>query len=93
MSQARELDAAIWRKSSYSNPDGGNCVEVASFPDAAWRTSSYTNGEGGNCVEVAGGVPKVVPVRDSKRRGGPILLFSNSGWTSLVASVKSSLGS
>ncbi|MCQ8832377.1 DUF397 domain-containing protein [Streptomyces malaysiensis] len=24
-----ELSAARWRKSSYSNPDGGNCVEVA----------------------------------------------------------------
>lgn len=24
-----DLDAAVWRKSSYSNGDGGNCVEVA----------------------------------------------------------------
>ncbi|MGH3312403.1 MAG: DUF397 domain-containing protein [Streptomyces sp.] len=24
-----DLSAAKWRKSSYSNPDGGNCVEVA----------------------------------------------------------------
>ncbi|MFC9223865.1 DUF397 domain-containing protein [Streptomyces hygroscopicus] len=23
------LSTASWRKSSYSNPDGGNCVEVA----------------------------------------------------------------
>ncbi|MFD8865194.1 DUF397 domain-containing protein [Streptomyces sp. NPDC059590] len=23
------LSTALWRKSSYSNPDGGNCVEVA----------------------------------------------------------------
>lgn len=23
------LSVATWRKSSYSNPDGGNCVEVA----------------------------------------------------------------
>ncbi|MGA4538566.1 DUF397 domain-containing protein [Uniformispora flossi] len=91
MIQAREFGNAVWRKSSYSNPDGGNCVEVASFPDAAWRMSSHTNGEDGNCVEVAGAVPEVVPVRDSKRRGGSVLLFSNSGWTSLVASVKSSM--
>ncbi|MFG2865882.1 DUF397 domain-containing protein [Streptomyces sioyaensis] len=28
-----EVSAAQWRKSSYSNPDGGNCVEVADgFP-------------------------------------------------------------
>ncbi|GAB2903636.1 DUF397 domain-containing protein [Streptomyces mayteni] len=24
-----ELSAAEWRKSSYSNPDGGNCLEIA----------------------------------------------------------------
>ncbi|MFD5552671.1 DUF397 domain-containing protein [Streptomyces sp. NPDC127068] len=24
-----ELSAANWRKSSYSNPDGGQCVEVS----------------------------------------------------------------
>ncbi|MEV6315578.1 DUF397 domain-containing protein [Streptomyces sp. NPDC051776] len=24
-----ELSAATWRKSSYSNPDGGACVEVS----------------------------------------------------------------
>lgn len=67
MIHARELDTAVWRKSSFSNGDGGNCVEVA------------------------GVVPGIVPVRDSKHRGGPVLLFPNSGWTSLVASVKSSM--
>ncbi|MFI6790430.1 DUF397 domain-containing protein [Nonomuraea sp. NPDC050383] len=25
----RELDTAMWRKSTRSGPDGGNCVEVA----------------------------------------------------------------
>jgi Domain of unknown function (DUF397) len=30
-----DLSAAEWRKSSYSNANGGNCVEVASgFPGA-----------------------------------------------------------
>lgn len=24
-----DVTAATWRKSSYSNPDGGNCVEIA----------------------------------------------------------------
>ncbi|WP_405140097.1 DUF397 domain-containing protein [Sphaerisporangium sp. NBC_01403] len=24
-----ELEAAVWRKSTWSGPDGGNCVEVA----------------------------------------------------------------
>ncbi|MFP8960769.1 DUF397 domain-containing protein [Streptomyces nanhaiensis] len=29
MRAADGLSTAQWRKSSYSNPDGGNCVEVA----------------------------------------------------------------
>ncbi len=29
MSRAHDLCAAAWRKSSYSNADGGSCVEVA----------------------------------------------------------------
>ncbi|MEV7007837.1 DUF397 domain-containing protein [Streptosporangium sp. NPDC051022] len=27
-----ELDTAVWRKSTLSGPDGGNCVEVARLP-------------------------------------------------------------
>ncbi|MGI5348338.1 DUF397 domain-containing protein [Streptomyces sp. CA-250714] len=48
----RSLDssALAWRKSSYSNPDGGACVEVAA---QSWRKSSYSNQDGGACVEVA----------------------------------------
>jgi hypothetical protein len=37
-----------WRKSSYSNSNGGDCVEVG-----VWRKSSYSNVNGGDCVEVA----------------------------------------
>jgi hypothetical protein len=29
MSEVPELAGAVWRKSSYSNADGGQCVEVA----------------------------------------------------------------
>ncbi|QIY55116.1 DUF397 domain-containing protein [Streptomyces sp. RPA4-5] len=33
MRHTPELSAARWRKSSYSNPNGGSCVEVADdFP-------------------------------------------------------------
>lgn len=33
-SRRPELTDATWRKSSYSNSDGGNCVEVSdAFPD------------------------------------------------------------
>uniref|UniRef100_UPI003A84EFB8 DUF397 domain-containing protein n=1 Tax=Streptomyces sp. Agncl-13 TaxID=3400628 RepID=UPI003A84EFB8 len=63
-----DLSDGLWFKSSYSNGDGGHCVEIASdFPGAAlWRKSSYSNESGGNCVEVAHNLPGLVPVRDSK---------------------------
>ena len=40
------LSTTPWRKSSYSNPDGGNCVEVVDgFPDAVpVRDSKNTAG-------------------------------------------------
>ncbi|MFI9204743.1 DUF397 domain-containing protein [Streptomyces sp. NPDC053048] len=47
--RANLSNAVIWQKSSYSNPDGGACVEVG---EAAWRKSSYSNPDGGECVEV-----------------------------------------
>ena len=28
-----DLDGATWRKSTYSNGSGGNCVEIAGLPD------------------------------------------------------------
>jgi hypothetical protein len=73
----------IWRKSSYSNGDGGECVEVGS-----WHKSSYSNGERGDCVEVGEGVFDAVPVRDSKDPDGPKLMFSTAGWTAFLTAVK-----
>jgi hypothetical protein len=87
-----DLSDALWFKSSYSNGDGGDCVEVASdFPGAArWRKSSYSNGDGGNCVEVADGFPALVPVRDSKTAPhGPTLLLAATAWTPFVDFLKS----
>ncbi|RCH64366.1 DUF397 domain-containing protein [Streptomyces sp. SDr-06] len=52
MKISRSLATARWRKSSYSNAEGGSCVEVA---EGAWRKSSYSNADGGSCVEVAAG--------------------------------------
>ncbi|MBT2446273.1 DUF397 domain-containing protein [Streptomyces sp. ISL-43] len=57
--------------------------------NAVWRTSTYTNGEGGDCVEVADGVIGLVPVRDSKRRSGPVLVVSAAAWAPFVAGLKS----
>ncbi|MGW2224084.1 DUF397 domain-containing protein [Streptomyces formicae] len=82
-----DLSTARWRKSSYSNGEGGSCVEVAyDFIGAArWRKSTYSNGEGGNCVEVADGVPGVVPVRDSKTAPqGPALVIGAAAWSTFI---------
>ncbi|MFC8841928.1 DUF397 domain-containing protein [Streptomyces griseoincarnatus] len=85
-----DLSGAVWRKSSYSNGTGGNCVEVAeAFPGAArWRKSTYSNGDGGNCLEVCEAHTAVVPVRDSKVLDGPVLTVTAQAWTSFVASLK-----
>ncbi|MFG2916744.1 DUF397 domain-containing protein [Kitasatospora sp. NPDC048298] len=75
----------IWRTSSYSGDNGGNCIEVAA---AAWRKSSHSNSDGGNCVEVAPGFPGLVPVRDSKDPAGPVLVFPGSSWSAFVEAVR-----
>ena len=75
-----DLSTAVWRKSSYSNGTGGECVEVAGL----WRASSYSNGSGGECVEVRDDLPGVVPVRDSKVPDGPALLIPAPAWAPFV---------
>ncbi|MFE0047271.1 DUF397 domain-containing protein [Streptomyces albireticuli] len=57
-----------------------------------WRKSSYSgpgNGTGGDdCLEVADNIPGVVPVRDSKAPGGPVLLIPTRAWADFVAALK-----
>ncbi|MEU6082202.1 DUF397 domain-containing protein [Streptomyces sp. NPDC047108] len=93
-------DALAWFKSSYSNSEGGACVEVAiawrksSYSSSgggecvevavAWRKSSYSDSEGGACVEV-GACPGTVHVRDSKDTSGPQLAFTPAAWAAFVA--------
>ncbi|MER6204124.1 DUF397 domain-containing protein [Streptomyces sp. NPDC001642] len=89
-SYGTDLSNVLWFKSSYSNGDGGECVEIASdFPGAAlWRKSSYSNGDGGDCVEVAHNLPGLVPVRDSKAPHRTALLLTASAWAPFIASLK-----
>ncbi|MGW8556379.1 DUF397 domain-containing protein [Streptomyces tubercidicus] len=49
------LSTLTWRKSSHSNSDGGECVEVSEdlLSAATWRKSSYSNPDGGQCIEVS----------------------------------------
>ncbi|MFF8292368.1 DUF397 domain-containing protein [Streptomyces sp. NPDC016309] len=54
---------------------------------ARWRKSTHSNGEGGDCVEVAYDFPGVVPVRDSKKPAGPVLVVGAHAWRAFVEGV------
>jgi hypothetical protein len=54
-------------------------------PTARWRKSSYSGTNG--CVEVAV-VGDRVAVRDSKDRGGPVLLFTSDEWEAFLAGAR-----
>ncbi|WP_406200260.1 DUF397 domain-containing protein [Kitasatospora sp. NBC_01560] len=59
-------------------------------PPREWKTASYSQGDGGQCIEVAtnvGQAEQVVPVRDSKDRGGPELGFSPAAWSAFLQGV------
>ncbi|MEU3069123.1 MULTISPECIES: DUF397 domain-containing protein [unclassified Streptomyces] len=68
-----------WFKSSYSNPSGGDCIEIA----FDWRTSSYSHDSGGDCIEVAA-CPHSVHVRDSKVTDGPVFAVAPDAWSAFV---------
>ncbi|MFF4318417.1 DUF397 domain-containing protein [Streptomyces sp. NPDC001568] len=51
---------------------------------AAWRRSSYTTADEGLCVEVGDGLEGLVPVRDSKRPGGPAVIVTAAAWVPFV---------
>ncbi|NED85122.1 DUF397 domain-containing protein [Streptomyces sp. SID11233] len=56
-----------------------------------WVKSSYSNGNGGNCVEIGFGFPgSVVPVRDSKVAGGPVLTVGAAQFSAFLESVAAS---
>ncbi|MFH9178064.1 DUF397 domain-containing protein [Streptomyces albogriseolus] len=40
-------------------------------------------------MEVAGGLPGVVPVRDSKAPQGPTLCFEGASWVAFIGDLKS----
>jgi hypothetical protein len=52
-----------------------------------WRKSSRSAFDNDDCVDVAVG-NYVVGVRDTKDRGGPILLFSSATWSTFLAALK-----
>lgn len=72
-----------WRKSSYSNANGGQSIEVARMD---FRKSSYSSGSGGQCVEV--GQDRVILVRDTTDRDGGTLSFSAEAWAAFTGGLK-----
>jgi hypothetical protein len=71
-----------WFKSSYSDSEGGDCIEVA----ITWRKSTHSDSQGGACVEVAA-LPAAIHVRDSKDQVGPMLSFATPAWVAFLAAV------
>jgi len=69
-----------WFKSSYSDSDGGACLEAA----LTWHKSSYSDSEGGECLEVAP-CPHSLHVRDSKLGvSSPHFTVAAETWTSFL---------
>ncbi|MFG3206858.1 DUF397 domain-containing protein [Streptomyces sp. NPDC048192] len=69
-----------WFKSSYSDGEGGDCVELA----YTWRKSTHSSGEGGDCLEVAAH-PTAIHIRDSKTPTAPHVTVSPSAWSAFVS--------
>jgi hypothetical protein len=95
-----------WRKSSYSNSNGGACIEVGALPwrkssysngggdncveVGTWRKSSYSNGNGGQCVE-AGHASGAILIRDTTQHAaGPVLRVSAETWHAFTTAVRAS---
>jgi hypothetical protein len=89
-----------WRKSSYSQSTGGDCVEVGHWRKSSystgtggdcvevglWRKSSHSTSTGGNCVEV--GAPGDILVRDTTDRTGPVLAFRPATWHRFLSALR-----
>ncbi|WP_093721914.1 MULTISPECIES: DUF397 domain-containing protein [unclassified Streptomyces] len=75
------IDQRKWFKSSYSDNEGGACVEVA----LDWFKSGYSDSEGGNSVEVA--FATRIHVRDSKTPTGPELHLAAPAWAAFLSGV------
>ena len=76
------MNAEAWHKSSYSGPQGANCLEVR------WHKSSYSNESGGNCVECRTATANRIDMRDTQHRDLGHLSFPPTEWRALLGSVR-----
>ncbi|MEU3713341.1 DUF397 domain-containing protein [Streptomyces catenulae] len=73
MSTNPDLTAAEWVKSSYSDANGGDCVEFSRT--FTWIKSSYSDANGGQCLEFSRSLAWVKSTR-SGGDGGQCLEFA-----------------
>ena len=62
-------------------------IRPLQLPGAAWQKSSYSN-PSGNCVEMARLSAGQVAVRDSKRPGDPVLVFTRTEWSAFLSALR-----
>ncbi|MGW2321135.1 DUF397 domain-containing protein [Streptomyces sp. NPDC001680] len=73
------IENLAWFKSSYSDGEGGDCVELAYI----WRKSTYSSGEGGECLEIAAH-PTAIHIRDSKQPAAAHLTVTPAAWSAFL---------
>jgi hypothetical protein len=54
---------------------------------ATWTKSSYSDDDAGNCLEFAPEFTSSVPVRDSKRPDGPVIVVNRAAWDAFTSSL------
>ncbi len=55
---------------------------------AGWRKSRHSGGNGGNCVEVGQASARVVLLRDTTDRNGPLLVIPAAAWHRFTGTVR-----
>ncbi|GIG88801.1 DUF397 domain-containing protein [Plantactinospora endophytica] len=63
---------------------------AVALPEVAWHVSTRSGSGSGNCVEagpVLDGSGRVA-VRDSKDRGGHVLVYRNAGWNAFLDALR-----
>jgi threonine dehydrogenase-like Zn-dependent dehydrogenase len=66
-----------------TNPREEHGTPGVDLSRAVWRKSTYSGGNG-SCVEIAD-LGMAVAVRDSKDRGGAVLVFGVGAWRGFIA--------